>query len=183
VIGEQFASIGVHFVGSAFDEPGNPADGFASNTDMRLTTAGGDVPAMPNIPANAGNFLHTYSGFVSENGDANLAIIFDTPIFSCTVDLYDDTVGLTQMFAIECDDILDVAQSVETTDGALQTLTVSSTTPFTVVGLILGSNADWVGLDNIAYVVVPEPTSLGGLLAFLMLSRRRACFSTRRTRR
>lgn len=173
VIAEQYAPVGVHFVGSAFDEPGNPDDLFANNTDMRLTTAGGDTAALPNIPAGAGNFLHTYSGWIAENGDSNLAIVFDTPITSCSITFYDDTVGLTQMFAIEGDDILDDDQTVDSFDGPPQTLTVSSATPFTIVGVILGANNDWVAMDNVSYVTVPEPAVSSGLAVVAALIRRR----------
>jgi hypothetical protein len=172
-IGEQYAAIGVHFVGSAFDEPDNPDDNFASNTDMRLTTAGGDVPLFPNIPVGAGNFLHTYSGFTQENGDNNFAIVFDTPVTSVSIDIYDDVAGLTQMFAIEGEDILDATQSADTEDAPPQTLTVSAPGGFTVVGIILGSNIDWVAADNITFASVPEPVSILSLSSIAMTTRRR----------
>jgi hypothetical protein len=173
VIDEQYAAIGVHFIGSAFDEPDNPDDNFASNTDMRLTTAGGDVPVNAVIPAGVGNFLHTYSGFQAENGDNNFAIVFDTPVTSVSIDLYDDIAGLTQMFAIEGDAILDDAQSLDSDDAAPQTISVSAAEGFTVVGLILGSNIDWVGADNLTFTVVPEPATLAfGLLGLLSRKRR-----------
>lgn len=172
-IAGQYAAQGVHFVGSAFDEPDNADDNFASNTDMRLTTLGGDTAALPNIPVGAGNFLHTYSGWVAENGDSNLGILFDTPILSCSITFYDDTVGLTQLFAIEGDDILDDDQTIDTFDGPPQTLTVNSSTPFTLVGVILGSNIDWVAMDNVSYSVVPEPTTMCTAIGALAIRRRR----------
>ena len=173
VIAEQYASIGVHFIGSAFDEPGNPDDAFASNTDMRLTTAGGDVPVNAVIPAGVGNFLHTFSGFQAEDGDTNFAIVFDTPVTSVSIDLYDDIAGLTQMFAIEGDAILDNTQSLDSDDAAPQTISVSAAQGFTVVGLILGSNIDWVGVDNLTFTSVPEPMSCLLIAAVIRRRRRR----------
>lgn len=171
-IAEQYASLGVHFIGSAFDEPGNPFDNFASNSDMRLATAGGDVARDAVFPDGGGNFLHTYSGFTQENGDNNFAILFDTPVTSVSMDIYDDIAGLTQMFAIEGDEILDATQSADTDDAPPQTLTVSAAQGFTVVGVILGSNIDWVAADNFAYVSVPEPTLCLALFAGFARRRR-----------
>ena len=163
-IAEQFASIGVHFVGSAYNDPNDPDDLFASNTDMRLAIAGGDVPPLATFPLGSGNFLHTYSGWLNEDtdGDSNFAVRFDAPILSFSIDVYDDRDGLTQIFAIDANgDIIDEAQSIDFVDSPPQTLTVSATTPFREVAVILGWSQDWVAADNIVYASVPEPVSLG----------------------
>lgn len=171
-IGEQYAVIGVHFLGSAFDEPDNPDDNFASNSDMRLAVPGGDVAQDATFPPGIGNFLHTYSGFTQENGDNNFAIVFDTPVTSVSMDIFDDIAGLTQMFAIEGDDILQVEQSFDSEDAAPQTLTLSPGEPFTVVGVILGSNIDWVAMDNLTFTTVPEPGAIAIATGGVLVTRR-----------
>jgi hypothetical protein len=174
-IASQYASIGVTFVGSAFADPLDPANPFATNTDMKLAVSGGDVPAGAVIPSGAGNFLHAYTGWTQEDGESNFAILFDTRITSFSMDVYDDRVGLTQLFAIDGDNIVDLAQTASSTTANPQTITVSKAAGFDAVGVVLGSNVDWVAVDNLRFTSVPEPTSMLaiGSLAFAISRRPR----------
>lgn len=174
VIANQYASIGVTFIGSAFGDASDPANPFATNTDMKLAVAGGDVPPGAVIPSGAGNFLHAYSGWTLEDGESNFAMLFDNRINTFSMVIYDDRVGLTQLFAIDGDNLVGLSQAVTDINANPQTVSVTVAAGFDAVGIVLGSNVDWVGVDNLSFTYVPEPGSLlaSGALGALALRRK-----------
>ncbi len=174
VIADQYAPLGVSFVGSAFADPLDPANPFATNTDMTLAVRDGNPATEAVVPASAGNFLHAYPGWTLEDGESNFAILFASRITSFSMDIYGDRVGLTQLFAIDGDDIVDDAQSPADPTGQPKTITVSDPAGFDAVGVILGSNIDWVAADNIRFTVVPEPASILAIGALWLAMVRRS---------
>jgi hypothetical protein len=173
-IANQYTSLGVTFIGSAFADPADPLNPFATNTDMTLVAAGGNVPPGASFPAGAGNFLHGYAGYLLEDGDSNFAITFDTLITTFSMDVYDDRVGLTQLFAFKGDNIVDLTQVATDPTAAPQRISVDFAAGFDGVGVVLGSNVDWVAVDNLSFAFVPEPASMLAIGALGAVTLRRS---------
>jgi hypothetical protein len=175
-VNNQYTSQGVTFVGSAFYDPADPSNAFSSNTDMRVTRYNGDVAELSNIPSSFGTILHTFSGWLTEiNGDSNFAVLFNRPLSRFSIDILDDKIGLTEIYAIRGNSILGVVQSQVFADARPQTLVLDNLGPITAVGVVLGSGNDWVAVDNLRWTEIPEPSAALAIgLSATLLTRRAA---------
>jgi MYXO-CTERM domain-containing protein len=162
----QYAAWGVSFMPNALD----PVNGWATNTDMTITstdTGGGYV-------ASYGNILHSFGGWLSEDGDANFAMMFDTPITDITVRFTGDADFVSLVALFDTQGNL-VAEALATGTGTLSSVTFSGLSNTDLAIVAPGYYFDWAGVVDITFTTVPAPASLGlvGLAGLTMARRRR----------
>lgn len=178
VLSNQYA--GVTFSANAFVDPTpSPTGGWATNTDMTITSSvSGDVGGLGTPALVSGNVLHAFgniytsAGWLSEDGDPSFLITFASPINSISAAFAGvSTPADVHLIAYNgATQIGDVTSAVTTGQFTLSFAAASITS----VAITPGSFNDWVGVDNITYTAaaVPEVSTyammaLGmGLLAF-----------------
>jgi len=178
VVSDQFA--GVTFTANAFSGPGTSSSGADWATNTSLSVVATNDPSLPNLGTPSlvsGNLLHSFNGWLEEDGDPSFRISFANPITSFSATFAG--VGTAS----------DV--TIWAYNGATQVRTISGVTPgqfvlslsaasITSVVIRPGTFDDWVGVDNITWTpaaVVPEPGTwamMGLGLALLALRRRQA---------
>ena len=180
VLSNQYA--GVAFAANAFTGPGSSSSGrpWATNTDMTIVSSlpGGDVGGLGTPPLVSGNLLHSFNGWLGENGDPSFRISFASAINSFSAVFAGvSTPADVRVFAYNGANLLGTVAGSSTGQFVLSFAAASITS----VVLTPGTFDDWVGVDNINYttavVDVPEPEtySLMALgLAAVALARRRA---------
>lgn len=174
----QYADWGVQFMAPAFEGTESPNGAWASNPDMTIVTIGnGNHGGLGNPSLVSGNILHSYDGWLGEDGDPSFLMKFTTPISHISVDFAG--VAAPDSTVIAAYDVnanfLGYAQASST--GQL-TLSYDSTTPIGYVAVTPGEYNDWVGVDNISFTAaVPEPETYAlmamGLGALALLRRRK----------
>lgn len=158
-IDNQYAAWGVTFVPNVLD----PGAGWATNTDMTATSTdvgGGYDPSM-------GNVLHSFGGWLAEDGDANFQINFAQQISSISITFCGDFDGLSELGIFD-------GQGNFITGGTVgefgDTISFSGLSNASV-GLVLpGWYFDWAAVVSIEFEYVPAPSALalmgfGGLVA------------------
>lgn len=177
ILSNQYAGLGVTF-SPGHTSPGvaNPAassQGFATNTSMQMAAVGGDVGGGLAAPI-AGNLLHSFGGWLGEDGDPSFTMDFSSPIDSISISVGGVfTTASTVLYAIGPGDT--VLGSAAAAAGGTSTISLSGLGNFSRAVVTHGDFGDWVGVDNIAFNVVPEPTALGlvGVGVALLALRRR----------
>jgi hypothetical protein len=177
-IGHAYHDWGVHLTHeNHLGDPTNHHNGmpYATNTNTFATSTDTGLGYDPMM----GNIVHAYGdvftpGWQNENGDPMLHVMFDLPVSSFSVDFIGDTEEMSHLMVY--DENMQLVEHIHITRGGggairNETLTYSGTTPIMMAMLGVGSQTDWVGIDNIRFTVaaVPEPGTLavfGGLLAF-----------------
>ncbi len=175
ILGAQYAGLGVTF-SPGHTSPGvvNPVDstqGFATNSSMEITAT--DVGGGVSAPI-SGNLLHSFGGWLAEDGDPSFTMTFSSPVNAISAVVGGVfTPASTVLYAIGPGDV--VLGSIAASAANTSTIALSGLGNFSKAVMTLGSFNDWVGVDNITFNVVPEPTSLGlvGVGAALLLLRRR----------
>lgn len=176
-LSNQYAAMGAVFSPNAFTGAGGPSgEGWATNTDMTITSIDtGDVGGLGTPSLVSGNVLHSFGGWLNEDGDGSFSINFSTPVNSVSVDFAGVAApGDVQLFAYNGSTLLG---SIAGTEPNGQFTLSFAATSITRVAVTPGSFDDWVGVDNVVFAPVPEPTSyaLMGLgVAALLAYRRRA---------
>jgi len=164
IIDNEYAAWGATFVPNVLD----PAAGWATNTDMSVTSNPSNVGG--GYQASYGRILHSFNGWLNEDGDPNFAIFFAQEISSITVRFTGDTSGLSEVAAFDVNGNFQTSAVVSGGTSALKSVTLSGLSA-TQIGVILpGDFGDWVGIVDITYTLVPAPSSLallglGGLVA------------------
>jgi hypothetical protein len=161
-LSDQYAAFGVTFAPNAFSGPGGPVTDWATNTDMTIATSpAGDVGGLGSPSLVSGNVLHSYGGWLDEDGDPSFGAYFSQGVSSFSADFagvfYPDSVVL---YAYNGSTLLGTASSV--IESGQFTLSFSSATPITSVVVNNGAYDDWVGVDNITFTAVsavPEPST------------------------
>jgi hypothetical protein len=182
ILGSQYAGLGVVFSANGLSgaNGNSTGDNWATNTDMSIVASGGtDVGGLGAPALVSGNLLHSYSGWLSEDGDASFAANFTTPISVFSADFAGVSVpGDTALYVFNGASLLG---KVVGTDGPGQFTLGYSAPSITRVVIAAGSFADWVGVDNIRFTpvsAVPEPQEstllVVGLVALSIVLRRRA---------
>ena len=173
---QYLAATGANFSPNGFTGAGGPTGNWATNTGMTIAnSAGGDVGALGTPLLVSGNVLHSFSDYLAEDGDPSFLITFAVPItsFSATFAGMSNFAN-TQIFGYSGATLL---TSTAATAAGQQTLTISTGLAFTSVIITPGDFSDWVGVDNITFTTVPEPSTwamlAGGLLLVLVSVRRR----------
>ncbi len=173
ILGAQYAGLGVTFsaghTSAGVLNPVATAQGFATNSSMQMAAIGGDVGGGVGAPL-AGNLLHSFGGWLSEDGDPSFTMDFSSPIDAISVDIGGVfNTASSVLYAIDGGN--NVLGSIASS-GANSTLALSGLGNFQRAVVTMGDFGDWVGVDNVSFNVVPEPTSLGligagiALLAF-----------------
>lgn len=175
ILGSQYAGVTFTSGHTATGVPnsGVTAQGFATNSSMEVATiAGGDIGGGVNAPM-AGTVLHSFNGWLSEDGDATMTITFANAIQSISLDF--GGVANLNVSGLHAVNGGAVSASAFATVGGTSTVTLSGLNTTEVV-VTMGDFGDWVGMDNLNYTdAVPEPASmivLGGA-ALAAIARRR----------
>ncbi len=171
-LGAQYASLGVVFSANAFSGANSNSTGedWATNTDMGIVASSGtDVGALGTPALVSGNMLHSFSGWLSEDGDASFAANFTIAITSFSADFAGVSIpGDAALYVFGGANLL---ATVVGSEGPGQFTLSYSAPSITRVVLAAGSFADWVGVDNIRFTpvtAVPEPGTLALLAIGLM---------------
>lgn len=172
-LSNQYAAMGVVFAPNAFSGPGGPTGSWASNTDMTIVSASGaDVGGLGTPPLLSGNVLRSFNGWLGENGDPSFNMLFSTPVSSVSVDFGGvSTAADVRLFVYNGATLLGTVAGSTTGQ-----FTLSFSAPsITRVAVTPGSFNDWVGVDNINFAPVPEPSvyAMMGLGVALLAFRRR----------
>lgn len=161
-LSNQYAGVGVTFTPNGFTGAGGPTGSWATNTDMTIVSStGADAGGLGTPSLVSGNVLHSFNGWLGENGDASFRATFAGGITSLSATFAGvATPASTRLFAYNGSTLL--ATATATTLTGQEVLTVSSATPITSVVFTPGDFFDWVGVDNITFtpVDVPEPATL-----------------------
>jgi hypothetical protein len=174
VLSNQY--VGVTFTANAFTGAGSSTSlaPWATTTDLTITNSvTGDVGGL-GLPAGtvSGNVLHTFSGWLNEDGDPSFSVTFDSPInFFSAAFAGVTTAADVRIFAYNGAAQIGLPVAGTTTGQFELSVTAPS---ITSVIITPGSFNDWVGVDNINYTTAPVPEvstyammALGmGLLAF-----------------
>jgi hypothetical protein len=174
---QYLAATGASFSPNAFSGAGGPTGDWATNTGMTIAdSVAGDVGGLGTPLLVSGNVLHSFSDYLAEDGDPSFLITFAVPItsFSATFAGMSDPAN-TQIFGYSGATLLTSTAATATT--GQQTLTITTGLAFTSIVVTPGDFNDWVGVDNITFTTVPEPSTwvmlAGGLLLVLVSVRRR----------
>jgi PEP-CTERM motif len=161
ILGAQYAGLGVLFSANAFSGANSNSTGqnWATNTNMGIVaSSGSDVGSLGAPALVSGNILHSFSGWLSENGDASFEASFTTAVTSFSADFAG--VSIPEDTAIYVFDGARLLGTVVGSEGPGQFTLSYSAPSITRVVLAAGSFADWVGVDNIRFTpvtAVPEP--------------------------
>ncbi len=132
---------------------------------MTIVSSTGDVGGGVTAPV-SGLLLHSFSGWLDEDGDAVFRINFSTPITGFSIDFggVSDTES-SGFFAIDSTNT--AFQSAFTTSTGSSTVAIASfSKPASSIVVTEGDFFDWVGVDNIRFTTaVPEPTTKGAFAA------------------
>lgn len=158
-LSSQYAALGVTFSANGFTGPNSNATPvpWATNTDMTIVlSTGADVGGLGTPSLVSGNILRSFNGWFGENGDPSFRATFSTPInaFSATFAGVFDPAD-SAIYAFDGSTLLGSVAS--TTIG--QVVLSFSAPSITSVVVVPGSYADWVGVDNIVFAPVPEPST------------------------
>ncbi len=179
ILSNQYA--GVTFAANAFTGPGSSSSGqpWATNTDMTIVSSlpGGDVGGLGTPPLVSGNLLHSFNGWLLENGDPSFRISFASAINSFNATFAGVSTGAdVRIFAFNGATLISTVAGSATGQFVLSVAAASITS----VVVAPGSFNDWVGVDNINYIPavvgIPEPETYALMalgLAAIALARRR----------
>ena len=174
---QYLAATGANFSPNGFTGAGSPTGNWATNTDMTVVSStGGDVGGLGTPALVSGNILRSFAGWLNEDGDPSFLITFAVPITSFSATFAGmSTPADTQIFGYSGATLLTSTAATATT--GQQTLTITTGLAFTSIVVTPGDFNDWVGVDNITFTTVPEPSTwamlAGGLLLVLVSVRRR----------
>jgi len=178
-LSNQYAGLGVTFAGGtsglAVPNPAATTQGFATTTDMTIVSStGGDVGGGVSSPI-SGNMLHSFNGWLGEDGDAAYTMTFSGGITAISVDFggVSDSAS-AGLYAFNAAGTL-VGSVAGISQTGTFTLSLSGLVGANRVVVTEGDYGDWVGTDNINFTsAVPEPASMTALgLGTLALIRRR----------
>lgn len=178
VLSNQYAALGATFSANAFSGPGTSSSGkaWATNTDMTIVSSTGADAGGLEVPALvSGNILHSFTNWLTENGDPSFKISFagSATGFSATFAGVSVSADVS-LFAYNGTTLIGTVSGTSASPGQF---VLSYAGPVTSVVIRPGSFIDWVGVDNITYTLapIPEPgtAALMGLgLALLVFKRR-----------
>jgi len=161
-LSNQYAAWGATFVPNVL-----AGTNWATNTDMTITST--DVGA--GYSASYGKVLHSFNGWLAEDGDPNFAIFFSTAISSITVRFIGDSTGVSEVAAFDSGGNFQTSGIVGAGGASvIKSVTLSGLSTTTIGVILPGDFNDWAAVLDITYTLVPAPSSLallglGGLVA------------------
>ncbi|MBP8146079.1 MAG: PEP-CTERM sorting domain-containing protein [Inhella sp.] len=150
---------------------GNP---FATNSDMTITAT--DLGGLGSPALVSGNLLHSFGGWLAEDGDPSIVMTFAFDVSSVSADFAGMAiVGSTGLMAYDAAGGF-LGQVTNASTGQAN-LSLSFSNIRSVV-ILPGEFNDWVGVDNISFTAaVPEPQTYAlmalGLAGLAGVARRR----------
>jgi len=174
---QYLAATGANFSPNGFTGAGGPNGTWGTNTDMTVVSSTGtDVGGLGTPALVSGNILRSFNGWLGENGDPSFLITFAVPITSFSATFAGmSTPADTRIFGYSGATLLTSTAATATT--GQQTLSISTGLAFTSIVITPGDFNDWVGVDNMTFTTVPEPSTwvmlAGGLLLVFASVRRR----------
>jgi hypothetical protein len=165
-IDNEYAAWGVNFVPNVL----NPADGWATNTNMQVTS----IDVGGGYQASYGKILHTFGGWLAEDGDPNFGMFFDQPISDLTVRFTGDFDFLSQVALYDGNGNF-ITSALATGTNALSSVTFTGLSNSEIAVVAPGWFLDWVGVVDVTYTFVPAPGAAAvlGFGALAMTRRRR----------
>jgi len=179
-LSNQYAALGVVFSPSVFSgaNSNSTTQGWATNTDMTITAT--DIGALGTPLLVSGKVLHSFNGWLNEDGDASILATFSTPINSISMDFAGIFTGTdVSLLAYNGSTLLGTVVAPFCASTCQNTLSFASSS-ITKVVFTPGSFSDWVGVDNITFMQVsnvPEASTYSMMLLGLGL----IAFKRRRT--
>lgn len=176
-LANQYASLGVSF------SPGHTALGvpappnstpFASNTDLTVVdSTGSDIGGGVDPPI-AGLMLHSFNGWINEDGNPSFTISFQEPVIHLSVLFGGNDLGDSALCAVNSLDNVTATSFVG--PGVTDTAVLDLAEPVTNFVVVLGAADDWVGVDRIEFSTIPEPSAVVAMisLSLLFLKRNRS---------
>ena len=180
-LANQYAAFGVTFSPNAFSGAGTSSSGedWATNTNMGIVSSTGtDVGGLGSPSLVGGNLLHSFNGWLGENGDPSFRASFVGGITAFSAAFAGGSVGAdVRLFAYNGATLLGSVAGAGVGSG--QFLLAFAAPNITSIVVTPGSFNDWGGVDNIQYTLaaIPEPGTyaLMGLgLCAVAWARRRA---------
>lgn len=174
-ISTQYQAWGAVFIPNILD----PADGWATNTDMTATAidvGNGYDPSLGNVLHAFGN---VYSGWFGEDGDPNFGIFFSDALSSFSITFIGDSEGSSGVAGFDDNGSFVFFQGVSSGDINGKTISLDASTlagVTTIAAVLPGSFFDWVGVSEVRYSLVPTPgaAALAGMGLVMAARRRRA---------
>jgi len=160
-LSNQYSGFGVTFSANTFTGAGSSSSGeaWAANTDMTIVSSTGSDVGGLGTPAGtvSGNILRSFAGWLSEDGDPSFLMTFSTPISSISAAFAGvSTAADVRLFAYDGATLLGTVAGSSSGQFVLS----FSSASITSVAIAPGSFNDWVGVDNITFQSVPEPSSM-----------------------
>lgn len=183
ILGSQYAALGLTFLPNAFLGTGGPNGAWATNTDMTVVnSAGGNVGGLGTPSLVSGNVLHSFDGWLHENGDPSFQMLLTGSVdyvsmdFAGVANVFD-----VRMFVYDGGTLLSTLVAANASGQERLSFTALAGQNVTRIDVTPGSFNDWVGVDNItwrtAVSVVPEPSTYAllatGLIGIAGIARRR----------
>ncbi|MCC6429126.1 MAG: PEP-CTERM sorting domain-containing protein [Phycisphaerales bacterium] len=169
----QYTAWGVSVATSpapSFASPGTSSQDWATNSSTTIHDT--DVGGGSGAPL-SGNVLHSFGGWLSENGDPFIRMSFSTPIDSISADfggIFEQ--DISGIFGYSGNTLL--GSAVINAPSGIGSASLSGIGNMDNVIIVMGSYNDWVGVDNVKINTIPAPASLGLVaLAGLAAGRRR----------
>lgn len=177
-LSNQYAALGVTFSGNAFSGMGSSTSGqpWATNTNMAIVSSTGtDVGGLGAPSMVSGNILRSFNGWTAENGDPSFLMTFSSPVIYVSVDFAGvSTPADVTMWAYNGATLVATLSSGATGGQFGMTFAVGE---ITSVAVRPGTYDDWVGVDNISFLPVPETSTYAMMalgLAVLGVAARRS---------
>jgi len=157
-LASQYSALGVTFAASAFSGTGSSSSGeiWATNSDLTLVLAtGSDVGSLGTPSLVSGNVLRSFAGYLGEDGDASFSATFSTAVTSVSIDVagVGSTPSDTRLFVYDGSTLLGTVAATSTGQSTLSFAAASITS----IVVAPGSYLDYVAVDNLVFVPVPEP--------------------------
>lgn len=157
VVSNQYTALGVVFSPNAFSGAGSSTSGmdWASNTAMDVVSVSGDVGGLGSPSLVSGNLMRSFSGWLSEDGDASFRIDFSLGATSFSLDMAGiSAVADSRVFVYDGDTLL---TTLAAGNGGQFRFSFAAAN-ITHLAVTPGSFNDWVGVDNLTFTAaVPEP--------------------------
>lgn len=190
LIDEQYAAWGIHFVPNIAGGVNATGSLFATNTDMTATATDFDPAYLDFLNSGSadpldfpsGNLLHSFAGYLLEDGDANFWIRFDESMVQVRLSAYSLSALFDPSFAVyglDADlNFVSFGQFNYSPSGASAVVTLESDAGISYLAITgsidFGAYDQWSGIDSIQVTVAPEPGTLAlGILGLSASVRRR----------